>query len=68
MTDLTDPEFRVIYHEPVCPDCDSAQVVVGDIDTGDGITETALICLACGQAWPLACVTDWIVRTVNHDA
>ena len=52
-------ELRVIYHPHYCPDCDSANVAVGDVDTGDGLTETALVCLDCGAAWPLACVADW---------
>ena len=25
----------------------------------DGLTETAFLCLGCGETWPLACVTDW---------
>ena len=33
------------------------------METGDGFTETAFICTACGEAWPLACVTDWDTRT-----
>ncbi|MGH3218630.1 MAG: hypothetical protein ACRDPY_07955 [Streptosporangiaceae bacterium] len=51
--------FRVIYHEPVCPDCGSFDIETADVQTGDGLTETAHICRACGTAWPLACVTDW---------
>jgi hypothetical protein len=50
---------RVVYHPPICPDCQSADVTEADVDTGDGLTETALICRAWGCAWPLACVTDW---------
>ena len=52
-------QFRVIYHEPVCPDCGSFDITSAEVDTGDGLTETAHICEACGTAWPLACVTDW---------
>jgi hypothetical protein len=52
-------EFRVIYHEPVCPECGSFDIEAAEVDTGDGLTETAHICRACGTAWPLACVTDW---------
>jgi len=51
--------YRIIYHPHLCPECDSSNVVVGDMDTGDGVTETALICIDCGQTWPLACVSDW---------
>jgi len=51
--------YRVIYHEPVCPDCGSRDITRDDVDTGDGLTETALTCRHCGTAWPLACVTDW---------
>ena len=51
--------FRVIYHEPVCPDCGSFDITRDEVETGDGLTETAHICAACGAAWPLACVTDW---------
>ncbi len=50
---------RVLYHPHVCPDCDSADVGQAEVDTGDGIIETALICRDCGTAWPVACVTDW---------
>ena len=50
---------RVIYHEPICPQCGSCNVTTDDIETTDGLTEEALICLACGETWPLACVTDW---------
>ena len=52
-------DFRVIYHEPVCPDCGSFDIDSAEVDTGDDLTETAHICAACGTAWPLACVTDW---------
>ena len=52
-------DFRVIYHEPICPDCGSFDITSAEVDTGDGLTETAHICQACGAAWPLACVTDW---------
>ena len=54
-------EFRVIYHEPVCPDCGSTDITRDEVETGDGLTETAHICAACGAAWPLACVTDWTI-------
>ena len=52
-------DFRVIYHEPICPDCGSFDITDDEVDTGDGLTETALICRTCGTAWPMACVTDW---------
>jgi hypothetical protein len=52
-------EFRVVYHTPVCPDCGSHRVIAEEVETGDQITETALICRACGTAWPLACVCEW---------
>ena len=52
-------QFRVIYHEPVCPDCGSFDITTAEVDTGDGLTETAHTCCDCGTAWPLACVTDW---------
>jgi uncharacterized Zn finger protein len=51
--------FRVIYHPLVCPDCGSDDITQQEVETGDGITETALICRACGTAWPMACVTEW---------
>ena len=56
-------EFRVIHHEPVCPTCGSFDITTEEVDTGDGLTETAYICRACGEAWPVACVTDWTLRT-----
>jgi hypothetical protein len=68
MPDLTAPApggvataagFRVIYHAPVCPDCASPDVTTGEVETGDGLAETALTCRACGTAWPMACVADW---------
>ena len=37
----------------------SANITETEVDTGDGITEIALLCLACGTAWPVACVVDW---------
>lgn len=52
-------EFRVIYHEPVCPDCGSTSITSAEVETGDGLTETAHICADCGAAWPVACVCDW---------
>ena len=55
--------YRVIYHEPVCPDCGSDDITRDEVDTGDGLTETALTCRTCGTAWPLACVTDWDTTT-----
>ena len=51
--------FRVITHEPVCPDCGSTCIDSAEVETGDGLTETALTCRDCGTAWPLACVCDW---------
>ena len=35
---------RVIYHEPICPDCGSFEIIEDEIDTGDGINELGLIC------------------------
>lgn len=52
-------DFRVIYHEPVCPDCGSFDITSDEVQTGDGLTETAHICASCGAAWPVACVCDW---------
>jgi len=51
--------YRVVYHPHVCPECGSANVTQAEVETGDGITETALCCQDCGAAWPVACVTDW---------
>jgi hypothetical protein len=51
--------LRVLPHEPVCPDCGSFEVTTQDVETGDGLTETALVCQPCGCAWPLACVCEW---------
>lgn len=51
--------FRVIYHEPRCPDCGSDDITSDEVETGDGLTETAHICCACGAAWPLACICEW---------
>jgi hypothetical protein len=59
MVAAASPGFRVIYHEPLCPHCGSSNVTSDDIETTDGLTETALVCLVCGETWPLACVTDW---------
>ena len=55
--------FRVIPHQPVCPDCGSADIATEDIEMTDGTTETAYLCRACGEAWPVACVTDWTPTT-----
>jgi len=57
------PRFRVIYHAPICPECGSPAITTEEVETGDGITETAYLCTSCGEAWPLACVTDWDTRT-----
>jgi len=53
------PGHWVIAHEPVCPECGSFDVTTDEVDTGDGLTETAYMCTPCGCAWPLACVSDW---------
>jgi hypothetical protein len=50
---------RVIYHAPICPTCESTNITTDEIETTDGLSEEAFICLACGETWPLACVTDW---------
>jgi predicted RNA-binding Zn-ribbon protein involved in translation (DUF1610 family) len=73
MTAITGPDsFRVIYHAPVCPECGSDDITTDDIDIADGTTETAYLCRDCGEAWPMACVTDWTLtnhpRPVNHHA
>ena len=54
---------RVIYHEPICPDCGSFDITENEVDTGDGINELGLTCEACGSAWPVACVVDWTTPT-----
>jgi uncharacterized Zn finger protein len=54
--------YRVIYHEPICPDCGSFDITRTEVQTTDGFTETALECRNCGTAWPIACVTDWQAR------
>jgi hypothetical protein len=61
------PGLRVLPHEPVCPDCGSFDVITDEVDTGDGIEETAYICEDpdCGCAWPLACICDWGTRDVS---
>ena len=48
-------DFRVIYHEPICPECGSFDIEDRPkVDTGDGLTETAHIRQSCGAAWPLS--------------
>jgi len=54
--------FRVIYHEPICPDCGSFDITRAEVQVTDEFTETALECRDCGTAWPLACVTEWQAR------
>ena len=51
-------EFRVIYHPQTCPDCKSDNITENEIQTTDGLTETALICGDCGAAWPVACIAE----------
>ena len=51
--------FRVIHHEPICPECGSFDIETAEVETGDGLTETAHTCRSCGTAWPLACITEW---------
>jgi translation initiation factor 2 beta subunit (eIF-2beta)/eIF-5 len=51
--------LRVLFHAHVCPDCESDDITESEVETGDGITEIALTCHACGAAWPVACVVDW---------
>jgi hypothetical protein len=50
--------FRVIYHESVCPDCGSSDISTEDVETTDGVCETAFVCGHCHLAWPLACISD----------
>ena len=52
-------DFRVIFHPHVCPDCGSDDITEAEVDTGEGVTEVALTCHACGTAWPVACVVEW---------
>ena len=47
---------RVIYHEPICPDCGSFDITENEVDTGDGISELGLTCEACGTAWPVGSI------------
>ena len=51
--------YRVLFHEQVCPQCGSTDIDEQEVQTGDGITEIALICRPCGCAWPVACVVEW---------
>ena len=53
------PGYRVLLHEQICPRCGSADIDEQEVETGDGITEVALTCTACGCAWPVACVVEW---------
>jgi len=50
--------FRVIYHQPVCPECGSEDIGTEDIPITDGTCETAFVCNHCHLAWPLACISD----------
>ena len=50
--------LRVIFHEPVCPDCGSPDIETSELGITDGLTETAFICANCHLAWPLACISD----------
>ena len=59
--------FRVIAHQPVCPDCGSTCIDSAEVETGDDLTETALTCRDCGTAWPLACVCEWTVTVHAAD-
>ena len=59
--------FRVIYHQPACPDCGSSDIDSAEVETGGGLTETAHICQACGTAWPVACISDWAEPAVTPD-
>jgi hypothetical protein len=59
--------YRVIYHQPVCPDCGSADISTEDIDTTDGLTETAHICRDCGAAWPVACIAEQLRPQTSSD-
>jgi hypothetical protein len=43
----------------VCPACGGTDIEDQDVDTGDGIAETAHVCRDCGEAWPLGCICDW---------
>ena len=54
--------FRVIYHEPVCPECESRNVTTERVPLLDFLEEDAYVCGDCGTAWPLACVTEWQAR------
>jgi transcription elongation factor Elf1 len=56
------PDYRVIYHAQLCPDCGSDDITESEVETGEGITEIALTCKTCGTAWPVACVVDWSTR------
>ena len=51
--------FRLIYHEPLCPDCGSDHIITCEVETGGGLAETAHICRKCGAAWPVACIAEW---------
>ena len=55
--------FRVIHHAPICPRCGGSNITTDEVEITDGLTEEAFICLVCGEAWPLACVTDWSTPT-----
>jgi hypothetical protein len=50
--------FRVIYHEPVCPECESRNVTTERVPLLDFMEEDAYVCGDCGTAWPLACISD----------
>jgi len=58
-------DFRVIYHERACPDCGSHDITEHDIQTTDGLTETALTCQACGAAWPVACICEHLSQAAH---
>ena len=55
--------FRVIPHPAICPECGSTDIATEDVEMSDQTVETAYICRECGEAWPLACVTEWTLHT-----
>ena len=38
--------------------CGSRDITTSDVDTTDGLRETAHICAVCGAAWPMACIAE----------
>ena len=55
-------DFRVIYHEPICPDCGSFDITSDEVRDRRRLHRNRVHLPRLRHRLALACVSDWAAR------